>query len=355
MTFTVEVDRTKLDDGAATIAAKVGEALKLKSPAPDGSLAAETQEHFLSGLVLLHAQSFEPALRSLETACLLDRPNKKYARTFFEGVANLGGMNQGGPFANFAVSSDFILVIKKGAPLLKLHRASGEWEAFDQFRHDWPAPVVAGREAFISLETEIARMNLETDAVTTLVRTRREPAESPLDNPRHLRVWALPGPDGLPIVQAADAAPNGQTTASFSFDPASGAWEKCAPFFANERAVHRCVPEPEARERWETRGEKRGIAYVRTDEAAGQRHDAVCPIPLQFALPQTDRVLLTSREHLTKGSMREIETLLEAAEKTIETPDGLILFRFMTPGFWFVPNDDLARYVTDPRSLRPVP
>jgi hypothetical protein len=276
-------------------------------------------------------------------------------------VPHPGGMNTEQPFANFAVSSDFILVVKKGAPLLKLRRATGEWKAFDQFRHGWPPPVVVGREAFISLETEIARMNLETDAVTTLVGTRREPAESPLDNPSHRRVWALAGPGGLPIVQAADVAPNGQTVASFRFDPVSGAWEKTAPFDANERAVHRCVLDPDARERWETRGEKRGLAYVRTEEIAGQRRDAVCPIPLELALPDADRALLKSREHLTEGSLREIEGALQAAEKTIETPDGLILFCFMTQGFWFVPKEDLARYVaahgtpTDAHSIRPVP
>jgi len=87
VTFSVKVDRTKIEDGAATIAAKVGEALALKSPAPDGSLDSEARQHYLSGLALLHAQSFEPALRELETACLLDRRSEKHARTFLEGVA----------------------------------------------------------------------------------------------------------------------------------------------------------------------------------------------------------------------------------------------------------------------------
>ncbi|MEA3210512.1 MAG: hypothetical protein QOE70_3569 [Chthoniobacter sp.] len=276
-------------------------------------------------------------------------------------VPNLGGMNEGQPFADFTVTPDFLLVVKNGAPLLKLRRATGEWKAFEQFRHGWPPPVVAGREAFISLETEIARLDLETDTATTLVRTRREPAESPLDDARHLRVWTLAGPDGLPIVQAADVVPNGQTSASFRFDPATGGWEKRAPFYADERAIHRCVLDPEARERWETRGEKRGLAYVRTEETAGQRSDAVCPIPLEFAISEADGALLTSRERLTgKAPLRTIATGLEAAEKTIETPDGLILFRFMAPGFWFVPKEDLARYVAvhgtpiDPHSIRNV-
>lgn len=276
-------------------------------------------------------------------------------------VPNLGGMNEGQPFADFAVSSDFILVVKKGAPLLKLRRATGEWKAFEQFQHGWPPPVIAGREAFISIGTEIARLNLDTDAVTTLVRTRREPVESPLDDPRHVRVWAVAGPDGVPIMQAADAAPNGPATASFRFDPVGGGWKKCAPYYADERSVHRCVLAPDARERWETQGEKRGIAYVRTEVNGGQRQDAVCLIPLEFALPETDRALLTEREHLTKVSLGAIAVALEAAEKTIETPDGLILFPFMTPGFWFVPKEDLSRYVAahgtpvDPHSTRPAP
>jgi hypothetical protein len=84
--FGVQVERTKLAEGAETVAAKIAKVLGLTAPAAGTSLAAEAQRHFLIGLTMLHAQLFEPALRSLETACLLDPPNKKSARAFVDGV-----------------------------------------------------------------------------------------------------------------------------------------------------------------------------------------------------------------------------------------------------------------------------
>ena len=85
--FTANVGRATLARDADAIGTKVATALGLAAPAGGVNLAVEAQRHYLSGLALLHAQLFEPALRSLETACLLDRENEKYARAFFDGVA----------------------------------------------------------------------------------------------------------------------------------------------------------------------------------------------------------------------------------------------------------------------------
>ena len=137
VTFGVKVDRTKIEEGAETIAAKVGEALALKLPAPGGALANEARQHYLSGLALLHAQLFEPALHEVETACLLDRRNEKYARTFLEGVARCileraGGSVHSGealPSAEYAFYVDRLraamLVARNHAPSVSGPLADG--------------------------------------------------------------------------------------------------------------------------------------------------------------------------------------------------------------------------------------
>ncbi|HEV7405291.1 MAG TPA: hypothetical protein VGO11_20270 [Chthoniobacteraceae bacterium] len=275
-------------------------------------------------------------------------------------VPNLGGMNEGQPLGAFTVSPDYIVVVKSGAPALKLRRATGEWKAYEQFRNDRLfsyGPVLAGGEAFITMGTEIARWNLQTDAVTTFVRTRREPPETPLDNPRYGGVWALAGPDGLPIVQGVEVPGRGQVNASFRFIPATNQWEKCAAFYADERAVHRCVLDPAAEEKWAGQGEKRGIDYVRLE---GGRPAARCHIPLAFTLSEKDQAALKAGERTYPEALKKLSANLESAEKAVETPDGLVFFRVFTPGFWFIPKEDLAAYVAahgmvvDPRSASSV-
>jgi hypothetical protein len=114
-TFSVQVERAKLAAGAEAIAAQIATALGLNAPAPGIALAAEAQRHFFSGLAMLHAHLFEPALRSLETACLLDPQNEKSARGFIEGVAlcleeRVGGSSVSGRAAS---ATDYLFYIDR--------------------------------------------------------------------------------------------------------------------------------------------------------------------------------------------------------------------------------------------------
>ncbi len=84
--FAITVDRRHLAEGAAEIRAKIIDALGVAVP-PTTSEGAEAPRQFHRGVALLHAQLFEPALRCLETACLLDPANETYARTYLGGVA----------------------------------------------------------------------------------------------------------------------------------------------------------------------------------------------------------------------------------------------------------------------------
>ncbi len=84
--FSIELQRDRLGEAAATIAGKIGDSLGV-APASDPALRSEAPRQYRHGLAQLHAQLFEPALHSLENACLLDPKNETYATAYLGGVA----------------------------------------------------------------------------------------------------------------------------------------------------------------------------------------------------------------------------------------------------------------------------
>jgi hypothetical protein len=272
-------------------------------------------------------------------------------------VPNLGHMNEGQPLGGYAVSPEFIVVTKTGSPALKLRRATGEWKAYDQFittRQSGYGPVIMGREAYLSLGTEIVRWNLESDASSALVRTRREPAESPLDNPQYTRVWVTPGPDGGLVVNGANEA---RQSVSYRFTSAASQWEKRTAEQEREPYPERLVLDPAAYERWESRG-KSGLNYLHVADVNGEPHGTSCEIPLTFILSQKDHAALAAGERVHSTELKQMEASLQSsAEKALETRLGIIFLRLWTPGFWFVPKEELAAYIAahgtvdDPRQF----
>lgn len=126
-TFDATIDRTNLGEGAAAVAVKIAGLLGLKDGAPDTSLAAEARGHYVSGLALLHAQLFEPALRSLETACLLDPKEEKRARTFAGGAGRcigerIGRSVQGG---SSIPAAEYLFYIDRLRTAMELARRHG--------------------------------------------------------------------------------------------------------------------------------------------------------------------------------------------------------------------------------------
>ncbi|HEV7405292.1 MAG TPA: CsgG/HfaB family protein [Chthoniobacteraceae bacterium] len=104
--FALTVDRSRLAEAAAGISASLVKALGVATgPARPEVLAAEAQRHFRNGATLLQAQLFEPALRFLETACLLEPANETYARAYLGAVATCMLERAGGSYATGGVLS----------------------------------------------------------------------------------------------------------------------------------------------------------------------------------------------------------------------------------------------------------
>jgi hypothetical protein len=87
-TFSAVVDRHRVAEAADRISATIGRALGVRGDlAAAESLESEAVRQYRNGQALLQAQLFEPALRYLETACLLDPANDQYAGAFLSGTA----------------------------------------------------------------------------------------------------------------------------------------------------------------------------------------------------------------------------------------------------------------------------
>ncbi|HEV7405894.1 MAG TPA: CsgG/HfaB family protein [Chthoniobacteraceae bacterium] len=101
--FSTTVVRRRLSDAADSISAWIGRELGVRDQAvAAGSTQAEASRQHRNGAALLQARSFEPGLRYLETACLLDPANDDYAQTYLSGVLTClqrGGQLDRGPAA----------------------------------------------------------------------------------------------------------------------------------------------------------------------------------------------------------------------------------------------------------------
>jgi hypothetical protein len=260
-------------------------------------------------------------------------------------VPNIGHVNEWQPYGASAVSQDFIVLMKFGIPPLKWRRDTGEWKPYEQFtttRLPVEQPEIVGHEAFVSLSTEIVRWNLETDAVSTLVRTRREPAESPLDSPQHTRVWPSKGQHGELVINGKDDSIH---SVSYRFAPGTNQWEKRTFAQENEDYDTLCVIDPAAHEKWESPFLHKVLKYFRLPEG-GPTRVISCAIPLAFVISEKDHAALQANERISPGELQALEKSLQSTTQgMLQTPDGLIFASWETPGFWFIPKEDLAAYV----------
>jgi hypothetical protein len=151
--FSTTVVRHRLSEAADAISAWIGRELGVRDQATAaGSTKAEASRQHRNGAALLQAHSFEPGLRYLETACLLEPANDEYARTYLGGVAtclqNGGGLDRG-PAAERTPAreaADYLFYIDRLRSAMAL--ASGR-------PADQSAPLFNGENVFVFLGREL--------------------------------------------------------------------------------------------------------------------------------------------------------------------------------------------------------
>lgn len=171
--FSTTVVRHRLSEAADAISARIGRELGVRDQATAaGTTKAEASRQHRNGAALLQAYSFEPGLRYLETACLLEPATDEYVQTYLGGVATClqrGGQLDRGPAAERTparVAADYLFYIDRlrSAMAVASGRPAGQ-----------SAPLFNGEQVFQFLGREFGpQLPLDEDGRAQVAACREE-------------------------------------------------------------------------------------------------------------------------------------------------------------------------------------
>jgi hypothetical protein len=263
-------------------------------------------------------------------------------------------------FSDFVLTPRQVLLTVAGDFFGIYDRSARKWELFRDLKPG-SAPVLKQGSAYFIVEdsTAVVGFDLQNHATRLLVSTRRKPAESPLDNPNYLlkNIWTNGA--GEIVVSAQNNAPPSKSPGMI--DGQSGP-EYLVAVWSLERNDWRVLKgwtnaPPRDRgelvgagsvQRMNLGGSGAGLASVRPQANANwgdtwlalRLKDPNAPlksIPLELAL--------ADYANLPWGRFGKPALNINLSAVCFRCPQGYIIPPSSSPGFWFIPREELNEYV----------